>query len=220
MASFSPLFARFHPFSTNFTPVHPCRCFSTFAGGCWMMMMGNHPTTSTSSFQAASEKLGRASKKTLPAIGPGFRAQLQCLALAVDPGLYGQASSSEGRGARNNFPRQPSLTSQRHTNTTGHQSQVRPPVSTNPHHPRGGRPLGPGRQLPPQLTVGRRPLGGGGGKGGGSRRGAGEGGSRGGGGRFPGFPWGGGGVSGTSDQLGMRPRCDPTVRTAPSHNRG
>ena len=89
----------------------------------------------------------------------------------------------------------------------------------------GGRPLGPGRQLPPQLTVGRRPLGGGGGGGGGleggSRRGAGEGGSRGGGGggRFPGFPWGGG-VSGTSEQLGMRPRCDPTVRTAPSHNRG
>ena len=23
-----------------------------------------------------------------------------------------------------------------------------------------------------------------------------------------------------SEQLGMRPRCDPTVRTAPSHNRG
>ena len=80
--------------------------------------------------------------------------------------------------------------------------------------PRGGRPLGSGRQLPPQLTVGRRPLGGGGGGPwrGGSRRGAGEGGSRGGGegGRFPGFPWGGG-VSGTSEQLGMRPRCDPTV---------
>ena len=36
------------------------------------------------------------------------------------------------------------------------------------------------------------------------------------GGRFP----GGGGGSGTSEQLGMRPRCDPTVRTAPSHNRG
>ena len=35
-------------------------------------------------------------------------------------------------------------------------------------HPRGGgggRPLGFGRQLPPQLTVGRRPLGGGGGGG-------------------------------------------------------
>ena len=32
---------------------------------------------------------------------------------------------------------------------------------------RGGRPLGSGRQLPPQLTVGRRPLGGGGGGGGG-----------------------------------------------------
>ena len=30
---------------------------------------------------------------------------------------------------------------------------------------RGGRPLGSGRQLPPQLTVGRRPLGGGGGGG-------------------------------------------------------
>ena len=31
--------------------------------------------------------------------------------------------------------------------------------------PRGGRPFGSGRQLPPQLTVGRRPLGGGGGAG-------------------------------------------------------
>ena len=29
------------------------------------------------------------------------------------------------------------------------------------NHPRGGRPLGSGRQLPLQLTVGRRPLGGG-----------------------------------------------------------
>ena len=28
-------------------------------------------------------------------------------------------------------------------------------------HSRGGRPLGSGRQLPPQLTVGRRPLRGG-----------------------------------------------------------
>ena len=59
---------------------------------------------------------------------------------------------------------------------------------------------------PPQLTVGRRPLGGGGGGGWEGRRG----------GRFP----GGGGGSGTSEQLGMRPTCDPTVRTAPSHNRG
>ena len=33
--------------------------------------------------------------------------------------------------------------------------------------PGGGQPLGSGRQLPPQLTVGRRPLGGGGGGGGG-----------------------------------------------------
>ena len=32
---------------------------------------------------------------------------------------------------------------------------------------RGGQPLGSGRQLPPQLSVGRRPLGGGGGGGGG-----------------------------------------------------
>ena len=31
------------------------------------------------------------------------------------------------------------------------------------HFARGGRTLGSGRQLPPQLTVGRRPLGGGGG---------------------------------------------------------
>ena len=85
----------------------------------------------------------------------------------------------------------------------------------------GGRPLGPGRQLAPKLTVGRRPLGGGGGRGawrGGSRRGAGEGGSRG-GGAVPGVPLGGG-VSGTSEQMGMRPRCDLTVRTARSHNRG
>ena len=73
----------------------------------------------------------------------------------------------------------------------------------------GGGPLGSGRQLPPQLTVGRRPLGGGGGSGRGAGGAAGEGGSP-----------GGGGVSGTSEQLGMRPMCDPTVCTAPSHNRG
>ena len=35
----------------------------------------------------------------------------------------------------------------------------------------------------------------------------------------PGVPVGGG-VSGTSEQLGMRPTWDPTVRTAPSHDRG
>ena len=35
----------------------------------------------------------------------------------------------------------------------------------------GGRPLGSGRQLPPQPTVGRRPLGGGGGLKGGFREG-------------------------------------------------
>ena len=28
------------------------------------------------------------------------------------------------------------------------------------------------------------------------------------------------GVSGTSEQFGMWPRCDPTVRTARSHKRG
>ena len=62
--------------------------------------------------------------------------------------------------------------------------------------PGGG---GVGRQLPPQLTVGQRALGGvlGGARGGGVSRGGG----------------------GASEQLGMRPRCDPTVRTAPSHNR-
>ena len=38
---------------------------------------------------------------------------------------------------------------------------------------RGGQPLGSGRQLPPQLTVGRRPLGGGGGGGGGGGLGGG-----------------------------------------------
>ena len=57
--------------------------------------------------------------------------------------------------------------------------------------PRGGRPLGSGRQLPPQLTVGRRPLGGGAWEGG-SRRGdgGGLGGATGGG---PGrVGWGGG----------------------------
>ena len=44
----------------------------------------------------------------------------------------------------------------------------------------GGRPLGSGRQLPPQLTVGQRPLGGGegGGGGGGGMGGGGGGGSR------------------------------------------
>ena len=65
----------------------------------------------------------------------------------------------------------------------------------------GGRPLGFGRQLPPQLTVGARPLGRGGGGlgGGGSGRGGFWEGRR--GGRFP----GGGGGAGTSEQLGMRP---------------
>ena len=76
------------------------------------------------------------------------------------------------------------------------------PCDGNPRGGGGGRPLGFGRQLPTQLTVGRRPLGGGGG---GSGRGAGEGGS----------PGGGGGLSGTSEHLGVRPRCDLTVRTAP-----
>ena len=57
--------------------------------------------------------------------------------------------------------------------------------------------------------------GGGLGGGGGGREGQGGGGSR----------WGccrggGGGESGTSKQLGMRPMCDPTVRTAPCPNRG
>ena len=48
--------------------------------------------------------------------------------------------------------------------------------------------------------------------GGGSGGGGGLGGRRGG--------RGGGGVSGTSEQLGMHPRCEPTVCTAPSRNRG
>ena len=82
--------------------------------------------------------------------------------------------------------------------------------------PRGGRPLGPGRQLSPQLTVGQRPLGGGGAWRGGLGGAPGRAVPGGGGGRFPGFPLGGGAVSGTSEQLGMRPRCDPTVRTAPT----
>ena len=50
--------------------------------------------------------------------------------------------------------------------------------------PRGGQPFGSGRQLPPQLTIGRRPLGGGGGGGGGG--GASEGGG------FREGEWGGG----------------------------
>ena len=106
-----------------------------------------------------------------------------------------------------------SLKSQRH--------QKPVPFSQGEASPRGGRPLGSGRQLPPQLTVGRRPLGGGGGLGGGRVwEGVGfwE------GVVLVGAPGravpGGGGVSGTSEQLGMRPRCDPTVRTAPSHSRG
>ena len=65
----------------------------------------------------------------------------------------------------------------------------------------------------------------GGGGGGGARSGRFWEGRRGGGGgrreghregRFP----GGWGVSGTSEQLGMWPMCDPTVRTAPSHKSG
>ena len=52
---------------------------------------------------------------------------------------------------------------------------------------RGGQPLGSGRQLPPQLTVGRRPLGGGGALEGGFREGRLEGGGLGG-------AWGGGGL--------------------------
>ena len=59
--------------------------------------------------------------------------------------------------------------------------------------PRGGRPLGSGRQLPPQLTVGRRPLGGGGGGGrGGGIGGGGLGGAMGGGGLREGRLGGGG----------------------------
>ena len=57
-----------------------------------------------------------------------------------------------------------------------------PPVSQTMPFPRGGRPLGSGRQLPPLLTVGRRPLGGGASEGGvqGGRRGGGGGGGIGG----------------------------------------
>ena len=42
----------------------------------------------------------------------------------------------------------------------------------------------------------------------------------GGGGRWGGLFPQGGGVLGPSEQLGMRPWCDLTVRTAPSHKRG
>ena len=60
--------------------------------------------------------------------------------------------------------------------------------------PGGGRPLGSGRQLPPQLTVGRRPLGGGGGGGMGGGGGSGRVGWGGGPGRTI---WGVGGGGGT-----------------------
>ena len=40
------------------------------------------------------------------------------------------------------------------------------------------------------------------------------------GGTSGGLPGGGGGMSGTSEQFGIRPRCDPTVRTSPCPNRG
>ena len=75
--------------------------------------------------------------------------------------------------------------------------------------PGGGRPLGSGRQLPPQLTVGRRPLGGvkeGRMGGGGSRRGLGGGGA-------PGGSVGGGGsfgVHGASGAFGAHGRLRAT----------
>ena len=83
----------------------------------------------------------------------------------------------------------------------------------------GGGGLGFGRQLPPPPPSTncwpQAPGGGGvpgGARGGGGRRrgGAGEGSS----------PGRGGGVSGTSEQLGMRPRCDLTVCTALTPTQG
>ena len=67
---------------------------------------------------------------------------------------------------------------------------------------RGGRPLGSGRQLPSQLTVGRGPLGGGGGIGGGGfREGRWVGGS---------FPQGTFGVHGASGAFGAHGRLRAT----------
>ena len=72
---------------------------------------------------------------------------------------------------------------------------------------------------PPPLSPETR-----GGGGGGLFRGAALGGTGGGGFRasthLPWFGRGGGGWSGTSEQLGMRPRCNPTIRTAPNPNIG
>ena len=78
------------------------------------------------------------------------------------------------------------------------------------HPTRGGGGLGSGRQPPPPPTncCPEAPWGVVEGAPGGH-----QGGRR--GGRFP----GGGGLSGTSEQLGMHPRRDPTIRTAPSHVR-
>ena len=82
------------------------------------------------------------------------------------------------------------------------------PAPANPPTPRGGQPLGSGRQLPPQLTDGRRPLWGGGGGGGGGhwRGGSGRGNWAGGSRRGLGglgwgsgrVGWGGGGAPGGS----------------------
>ena len=69
--------------------------------------------------------------------------------------------------------------------------------------PGGGRPLGFGRQLPPQLSVGRRPLGGGGGGGGGL------------GGAVPGgAPGGGGGVGGSPAE--KTNSCNDTLAALPA----
>ena len=95
-----------------------------------------------------------------------------------------------------------------HTRTYAHRPQgvCSSGLHTNyPPHTRTYRGLVP--TSPPPLTVGQRLPGGGGGRGDGGGSG--------------GFCGGGGwGASGTSEQLGMRPRCDPTFRTAPCRNKG
>ena len=77
----------------------------------------------------------------------------------------------------------------------------------------GGRPLGSGRQLPPQLTVGRRPLGGGGGGVQGGATGGAREGRLGGGGSRRGDRGGpGGSVGGGGDPGGARPTRDVVCR--------
>ena len=91
------------------------------------------------------------------------------------------------------------------------QPRVSKPLSKNPPTPGGGDPSVLDANYPPQLTVGRRPLGGGGG-------GAWEGGRMGGGSRRVG--WGGGGPGGAiwgvgwgGAQAPLTSPCPPSIHT-------